>query len=108
MGDDSDIPNRQRQRTDLDEVKKALDEGAKMEDLWEKYFKTTSLEKKGSSAKLAAKTFVFTSNKHPDDWYPKVKDTSALKRRIQEFGTIEYLGENFAAPVEQGYISEEL
>ena len=42
LGDDSDIPNNQRQRTDLDEVKKALDEGAKMEDLWEKYFKTTA------------------------------------------------------------------
>ena len=71
-------------------------------------FYQVTVEKKGSSAKLAAKTFVFTSNKHPDDWYPKVKDTSALKRRIKEFGTIEYLGENFNQEVEQGYISEEL
>ena len=42
MGDDSDIPDHQRQRTDLDDIKKAIDAGAKMEDLWEKYFKTTS------------------------------------------------------------------
>ena len=198
FGDDSDIPDNQRQRTDLDDIKKAIDEGAKMGDLWEKYFKTTSryykafeqyldvkskhreykdgekpkivimwgpsgtgkstrarkdypgaywltkpsqntstvwwqgysgeevvvfdefygwipydlllrildfyqvtVEKKGSSAKLAAKTFIFTSNKHPDEWYPKVKDTTALKRRIREFGTIEYLGENFNESTEQ-------
>ena len=207
FGDDSGIPDRARQRTDLDEVKQALDAGATMEHLWENYFKTSAryykafeqyldvkskhreykdgekpkiiilwgpsgtgkstrarrgypdaywltkpsqssstvwwqgysgqetvvfdefygwisydlllrildfyhvtVEKKGSSAKLAAKTFVFTSNKHPDDWYSKVKDTSALKRRIAEFGTIEFLGEklDFSKPVEQGYISEEL
>lgn len=198
FGDDSDIPNRGGTRTDLDDIKKAIDEGAKMEDLWDKYFKTTTryykafeqyldikskhrefkdgekpkivilwgqsgtgkstrarkeypnaywltkpsqntstvwwqgysgeevvvfdefygwipydlllrildfyqvtVEKKGSSAKLAAKTFVFTSNKHPDEWYPKVKDTHALKRRIREFGTIEYIGENFNVNAEQ-------
>lgn len=74
------------------------------------------VEKKGGSAKLAAKTFIFTSNKHPDEWYSKVKDTSALKRRISEFGTIEFIEpppselekENFNLEVEQGYISEEL
>lgn len=71
-------------------------------------FYPVTVEKKNGSAKLAAKTFVFTSNKHPDEWYSKVKDTSALKRRISEFGTIEYLGETFNKPVEQGYISEEL
>lgn len=58
------------------------------------YYAVT-VEKKGGSAKLAAKTFVFTSNSHPDDWYKKVKDTTALKRRISEFGTIQYLGETF-------------
>jgi len=64
-------------------------------------FYQVTVEKKGSSAKLAAKTFIFTSNKHPDEWYPKVKDTTALKRRIREFGTIEYLGENFNESTEQ-------
>ncbi|AXH73290.1 MAG: putative viral replication protein [Cressdnaviricota sp.] len=58
------------------------------------YYHVT-VEKKGSSAKLAAKTWVFTSNQHPDDWYKKVADTHALKRRIAEFGTITYLGETF-------------
>ena len=42
FGDDSDIPNRGGTRTDLDDIKKAIDEGAKMEDLWDKYFKTTT------------------------------------------------------------------
>ena len=64
-------------------------------------FYQVTVEKKGSSAKLAAKTFIFISNKHPDEWYPKVKDTTALKRRIREFGTIEYLGENFNVNAEQ-------
>lgn len=75
------------------------------------YYPVT-VEKKGSSAKLAAKTFVFTSNSHPDTWYSKVKDRHALDRRIREFGTIEHVTkENFAKSVEpqdNGYISEEL
>lgn len=47
------------------------------------------------SAKLQAKTFVFTSNMDPLKWYEKVEDKSAWNRRVQEFGTIIYLGETF-------------
>lgn len=54
------------------------------------------VETKGSSAQLAAYTFVFTSNQDPQDWYDKEKthqmdwDTNPLKRRLDEFGTIIY------------------
>lgn len=60
------------------------------------------------SAKLQAKTFVFTSNQDPAQWYSKIKDKTAWNRRLTEFGTIEYMGEQFNKPVEEGYISEEL
>lgn len=66
------------------------------------------------SAKLQAKTFVFTSNQNPDLWYDKVKDKSAWNRRLQEFGHIEFMGEKYnfgidqTESTEQGYISEEL
>lgn len=68
---------------------------------------------KGDSMPLRAKTFIFTSNQNPDKWYKGIKDRQALDRRLREFGTIEYMGtiqseDNFASPVEQGYISEEL
>lgn len=204
MGDDSSIADRPRQRTDLEAVKKDMDSGATLTQIWDNHFgaatryhrafetymdlrskhrefkagekprvhiiwgpsgtgkstrartlypgaywltkpsqKTTTVwwqnysgeevvvldeyygwlsydlllrlldwypvtvEKKGGSSKLAAKTFVFTSNKPWQEWY-KISDTSALKRRIEEFGTVEYLGETFNKPVEEGYISEEL
>lgn len=55
-----------------------------------------------------AKHWLFTINKPWEEWYSKVSDTTALKRRIDEFGTVEYLGETFNKPVEDGYISEEL
>ncbi len=60
------------------------------------------------SAKLQAKTFVFTSNQDPAQWYSKIKDRTAWNRRLAEFGTIEYMGELFNKPVEEGYVSEEL
>ena len=66
------------------------------------------------SAKLQAKTFVFTSNQNPDLWYDKVKDKSAWNRRLQEFGHIEFMGEKYNFGIDQtestdtGYISEEL
>jgi len=40
---------------------------------------------RGSSVQCAAKTIVFTSNKHPKDWYPRMgawDDTNPLKRRF--------------------------
>jgi len=46
---------------------------------------------KGTSAPLSANTFIFTSNKPWYEWYPKVKDTSALKRRVEEFATVEFM-----------------
>jgi len=54
------------------------------------------VETKGSSAQLAATTFVFTSNQDPQDWYDKEKthqpdwETNPLKRRLDEFGVIVY------------------
>ena len=42
FGDDSDIPNKGGSRVDLNEVKKRIDEGATMTDLWSEYFGTTS------------------------------------------------------------------
>jgi len=54
------------------------------------------IETKGSSAQLAATTFVFTSNQDPQDWYDKEKthqpdwETNPLKRRLDEFGVIVY------------------
>lgn len=41
---------------------------------------------KGGSVPLRAHRWVFTSNAAPADWYPGVRDTSALDRRIREFG----------------------
>lgn len=37
---------------------------------------------KGGMAWALWDTVIITSNKHPDDWYPSVTDTAALKRRI--------------------------
>lgn len=37
---------------------------------------------KGSMIELRADKFTFTSNQHPDKWYPNIPDTGALKRRI--------------------------
>lgn len=50
------------------------------------------VETKGSSCHFQSYRFVFTSNVHPRDWYPKLSDTrlDALKRRIGEFGTLVY------------------
>lgn len=43
---------------------------------------------KGDFVQLTATKFVITSNKPWEEWYPNVQDKSALKRRIQEFGTV--------------------
>jgi len=62
------------------------------------------IETKGSSAQLAATTFVFTSNQDPQDWYDKEKthqpdwETNPLKRRLDEFGVIVYWN-NWRRPV---------
>lgn len=40
---------------------------------------------KGTSHQLKAKTFVFTSNVPWFEWYQKVRDQQALRRRILEF-----------------------
>lgn len=51
-----------------------------------------NLEIKGGTIPCAATKFVITSNVEWTDWYSKVKDTSALRRRIEEFGSVEYIG----------------
>lgn len=66
---------------------------------------------KGGSFPLCATTFVFTSNQPWEQWYPKVRDTTALRRRIEEFGTITYVTnttENFALPKVQDIEAVEL
>lgn len=52
-----------------------------------------SVESKGSSVSIQARTIVFTSNFHPSEWYSSYHvrhtwDLSPLNRRIREFGTI--------------------
>lgn len=56
-----------------------------------------TLESKGSTCQFVASTVCFTSNFHPKDWYnaASVKhpwEQSPLKRRIDEFGEIIWLG----------------
>lgn len=50
------------------------------------------LEVKHGTVPIAAKTIVFTSNKHPREWYPNVKygwdEHNPLKRRISEIREI--------------------
>jgi len=54
------------------------------------------VQTKGSSAQLAATTFVFTSNQDPQDWYDPQKThqpdwaSNPLKRRLDEFAFITY------------------
>lgn len=55
---------------------------------------------KGGSVKLAAKTFIFTSNQDPFEWYAKVKDKHALYRRFREFGEIVEMTETFNQEIE--------
>lgn len=43
---------------------------------------------KGGFHKLKATRIIFTSNKPWEEWYPGIDDKSALKRRLDEFGTI--------------------
>jgi len=43
---------------------------------------------KGGFVKLRAHRWILTSNKPWTDWYPNIDDTSALKRRIQEWGQV--------------------
>lgn len=45
---------------------------------------------KGGSRRLSATIFYFTSNKPYTDWYMNVDNTSALDRRMQEYGKIIY------------------
>lgn len=49
------------------------------------------VEKKGGFVKLVVKIFIFIFNKYFDEWYFKVKDIFVLKRRIFEFGIIEFI-----------------
>lgn len=53
------------------------------------------LQMKGSSAPLSATTFIFTSNVPWEEWYKKVYDTSALRRRIEEFGIVTHMTEPY-------------
>lgn len=46
------------------------------------------VEFKGGSVQLAATKFIFTSNKPWQDWYKNIDDLSALRRRIDEWGTV--------------------
>lgn len=56
---------------------------------------------KGASCPLRATTFVFTSNKPWEQWYPKITDIHALERRIREFGVVyHFTGER----VEEGLL----
>lgn len=56
------------------------------------------VETKGGSVHLSATTFVFTSNQDPQDWYNAEKThqgewrENPLKRRLDEFGHITYMG----------------
>lgn len=43
---------------------------------------------KGGFAKFRSKRLVITTNIKPSKWFPKVRDVSMLRRRIQEFATI--------------------
>lgn len=47
-----------------------------------------NVETKGDFMPLSATKFIFTSNKPWEEWYPNINNTNALKRRIEEFGTI--------------------
>lgn len=49
------------------------------------------VEVKGGSVNMSATKFVFTSNKEWTQWYPGIDDTSALKRRLDEFGKIYFI-----------------
>lgn len=56
---------------------------------------------KGGFVMLESDTYIFTSNVHPDGWYPNVsKDKrAAFERRLRQFGTVEsmYCDESTAA-----------
>lgn len=47
-----------------------------------------TVETKGGTVPMRADTFVFTTNIHPDVWYPGVPDTSALQRRLREWANV--------------------
>ena len=52
---------------------------------------------KGSHVNFAPKTIIFTSNTHPRDWYPNIKNKGAFARRITEaiqLGDPDYKGHN--------------
>lgn len=59
-----------------------------------------SLDIKHGTVNCAARTIVFTSNKHPKDWYPNSKygwdDSNPFKRRITEIR--ELAGESLPSP----------
>lgn len=46
------------------------------------------LEVKGGFVQFNAEKLVFTTNYKPGDWYPGIRDKSALRRRLEEFGKI--------------------
>ena len=48
-----------------------------------------------SSYNFVGKRIWITSNINPDDWYPNAhsEHRAALKRRLQEFGTVHYMGD---------------
>jgi len=71
------------------------------------------VECKGGAHELVATTFVFTSNFMPFEWYSETAvhhtwPTSPLKRRIDEWGTVYWMGAQGANPVYRPGVSQNL
>lgn len=65
-----------------------------------------SIEIKGGSVEFTSHTLVLTSNQHPEDWYDPQRthqhmrwEDNPLKRRIDEFATVIYMGNLIRQPV---------
>nr|WDW25734.1 MAG: replication-associated protein [Canine circovirus] len=56
---------------------------------------------KGAMVELSATTFVFTSNRSWQEWYPRIGDLSALERRINEFATVVHMTQPFQPTQDQ-------
>lgn len=64
-----------------------------------------SIECKGGTLEFTSRTLVFTSNQEPEDWYDPQRthqhmcwEDNPLKRRIDEFATVIYLGQIARVP----------